>query len=305
MEHDLTRAVNYLQELRAELHFAAPVIAKHRSAISSMWGPLPEYNHLWFGKIPVVMKYMNAIRSQDAADLLTADQDDGAGADTSIPVVLEDDIISAMIRGPSDNDLSLKMLSGKFCTLLILGSKRRPSCLTRTIRDGIRWTDSDLCATVVLPKEARQSITKTRSLSCERLSLDPKADVVSVYKSYIARSFPSGTLLVSCRKQKGLPVSPSPNTIRFWMRDYLISLGYPSYMMITPYILIKSVTTAQLSAGREIERVSRDRWDSPSTMLKHYDLRGKVTRVLRPQALVLNTSSTSRVSLRSDSTATG
>ena len=282
MEHDVARAVNYLQSLRDTSSLTAAVVAKHCSALSSLWGPLPEYNFLWLGKIPVVAKYLNAIRSLDAAELLTADVNDG-NVDRPTPMVLEDDIISKMVLGPDNANLSLRELSGKFCTLLILGSKRRPSCLTRTIRTDVRWTDTDFCSTVVLPKEARHSVAKSRPFVCERLSLDPKADVVSVYQAYIERSFQSPTLLVQCRKQKGRVRPPVPNTIRHWVRDYLFTLGYPLEMMITPYMLIKSVTTTQLSAGRDVETVSQHRWDTSTTMLRHYDLRGKLVSVLRPQ----------------------
>ena len=280
MEHDVARAVNFLQFLRDTSSLTAAAVAKHHSALSSLWGPLPEYNFLWLGKIPVVAKYLNAIRSIDAAELLTADN---GNVDRPIPMVLEDDIINKMILGPDNANLLLRELSGKFCTHLILGSKRRPSCLTRTTRADVRWTDTDFCSTVVLPKEARHSVAKSRPFVCERLSLDPKADVVSVYNAYVERSFQSPTLLVQCRKQKGRVWPPVPNTICHWVRDYLVTLGYPLEMMITPYMLIKSVTTAQLSAGRDVEIVSQHRWDSSSTMLKHYDLRGKLVSVLRPQ----------------------
>jgi hypothetical protein len=88
---------------------------------------------------------------------------------------------------------------GRLATLLTIGSKHRPSCLTRIVRQGISWTDDVLRGTIQGPKEPAKFKKKTHSLICERLSDDPRADIGRVFEAYVARA-PSGpaTVLVQC-----------------------------------------------------------------------------------------------------------
>lgn len=282
MEHNIARALNYLHELCGEGLDSAQV-AKHRSAISSLWGPLPQFGHAWLGKTDLMQKFMKAIREQEVHTVLEAPSDEdgrpNGSAGECISIVLEEDIIQGSLAGPSNEDIPLRLLAGRLATLLTIGSKRRPSCLTRIIRQGVSWTDDVLRGTIQGPKESAKSKKKTRSLICERLSDDPRADVVRVYEAYVARA-PSGTatVLVQCTKKK----TPAPATVRHWIRAYMEQLGYSSDDAITPYMLIKSVTTAQLQEGQPPEKVSEHRWDSSATMMRHYDLRGEKLRVLRP-----------------------
>lgn len=242
----------------------------------------------------MVERYFKAIREQDAVEKLNYDPNAEGDIDSNekIPdVVLEEDIILKMIELES-RPLTLKLLAGKLCVLLFLGSKRRPSCLTRSQRQSVVWTATELRAEVVAPKEASKSKKKTRSLVCERLSDHPAADVVSVYKNYVERtkSLTGSTILTQCRLQKGKPAVPSPATVKFWTRAYLEHLGYAADLKLTPYVLIKSVTTARLATAQSAEeeqRIAQNRWDNVNTMLRHYNLNGKTFRVVRPAGVNL------------------
>ncbi|KAG5458968.1 MAG: hypothetical protein BJ554DRAFT_716, partial [Olpidium bornovanus] len=212
--------------------------------------------------------------------------DNGSSNSEIISVVLKEDVITGIILGPSNSDLSLKSLDGKLCVLLMLGSKRRPSCLTQAVRTDLFWTDGALRTTVILLIESGKSNRKTRALVVERLSHDSKADVVAVYQAYITGAPKTVTVISQCLR--AVPLAPA--TVRPWVRDDLSSIGYP--VPINRYMLITSQTTAQLADGVPVECILRDRWDSPQTMLCHYDLCGSIVRV-RPIWVTSSTNSSS------------
>lgn len=227
---------------------------------------------------------MSSIAEEDATRRLeAAESDDDDDDGNVIDLVLEEDVVQASISSAANDKLTLRQLAGRLCTFLILGSKRRPSCLTRTIRQDLVITDEELRATVVLPKESRKSASKARQLVCPRFSTHAHADVVSILQAYQARvGARAPTILVHCNDHTK---APRPDTIRHWVRAYLTLLGYDA-KRLTPKSLIKSVTTAQLADGVPAADVAAGRWDSTQTMLRFYDARNREQRVHRPQSLV-------------------
>ncbi|KAI9104023.1 hypothetical protein DFS34DRAFT_590443 [Phlyctochytrium arcticum] len=196
---------------------------------------------------------------------LEADHGDGAPSEAAepIPILLEDDIIAAIIH-KAESTLTLRLLSRKLCGLLMLGSKRRPLCLTRTLRASVTWDTTELRAEVVNPKESKKSVKETRNLVCKRLSNHLAADIVPVYEKYRddTSHLKYVTLLTQCRAAK----VPKPATVRHWVGDFMTFLGYSKDVRITPYMLIKSRATAQLCAQGDAESIANHRWDSATTI---------------------------------------
>ncbi|KAG5458243.1 MAG: Ribokinase-like protein [Olpidium bornovanus] len=180
--------------------------------------------------------------------MLEVQVEDGAPAtkSTDSVIVLEEDVIAGMIRGPLE---------------------------TKTVMLDADWQTSpmDQCA------------VHWHGFCPERSGRDiglPDGNKGTTIGLGSSRSVESGTYSPRDMSRKGCAYARTSNN-RFWIKDYMTTLGYPR-TKITPYVLIKSITTAQLDAGKDPAVTAANRWDYPTTMLRYYDMRCCEHVVLRP-----------------------